>query len=219
MISPLDERGRGIVKRSPGAYPDSRRLPARRFCCEARQKGECHMSQSSSCGNSKINLLSVLRSRPQAAASITGSEQYPDISGTVRFYQTNKGVVVWAEISGLPHSALPCQEQIFGFHIHQGTTCTGNMDDPFADTMSHYNPGSCEHPYHAGDMPPLFGNNGFALSLFLTDRFSINEVIGKTVIIHDHPDDFTTQPSGNSGTKIACGVVQRAMRSCQNVLC
>lgn len=167
------------------------------------------MKQLSSCSNSNIYLRSVLCGRPQAEASITGSERYPELSGTVRFYQTGKGVIVWAEISGLPHSEHPCQDRIFGFHIHKGTDCAGNMDDPFADAMSHYDPSGCMHPYHAGDLPPLFENNGFAFSLFLTNRFSVNEVIGRTVIIHDHPDDFTTQPSGNSGTKIACGVIQR----------
>ncbi len=161
----------------------------------------------SSCGNSKISLLSLLRGRPQAAASLAGSENYLGISGTVRFYQTGKGVIVLAEISGLPHSELPCHDRVFGFHIHEGTDCGGTMDDPFADTMSHYDPHGCEHPYHAGDLPPLFGNNGYALSLFLTQRFSVDEVIGRTVIIHDMPDDFTTQPSGRSGTKIACGVI------------
>lgn len=89
------------------------------------------------------------------------------------------------------------------------------MDDPFADAMSHYDPRGCAHPYHAGDLPPLFGNNSFALSVFLTDRFSVHEVIGRTVIIHDHPDDFTTQPSGNSGTKIACGVICGTAGACQ----
>ncbi len=83
------------------------------------------------------------------------------------------------------------------------------MDDTFVDAMSHYDPHGCEYPHHAGDPPPLFGNDGFALSLFLTNRFSVKEIIGKTAIIHDHPNDFTTQPSGNSGTKIDCGVVQR----------
>ena len=81
----------------------------------------------------------------------------------------------------------------------------------FSDSISMREPaaGGCEHPNHAGDLPPLFGNNGFALSLFLTNRFTVDEVIGRTIIIHDHPDDFTTQPSGNSGTKIACGVIRR----------
>lgn len=169
------------------------------------------MNQFSSCGNPNVHLLSVLRSRPQALARISGGESHPGLSGTVRFYQTGGGVIVWAEVNGLPCSEGP---QIFGLHIHKGTDCAGNMDDPFADAMSHYNPGGCEHPYHAGDLPPLFGNNGFALSLFLTDRFSVNEVIGRTVIIHGHPDDFTTQPSGNSGTKIACGVICRAAGAC-----
>ena len=88
------------------------------------------------------------------------------------------------------------------------------MDDPLANAMSHYNPDGCVHPYHAGDLPPLFGNDGLALSLFLTNRFSVDEVIGRTVIIHDHPDDFVTQPSGNSGAKIACGVIRRITGSC-----
>lgn len=172
------------------------------------------MEQSSFCGNSPVYLLSVLYGTPQAAASIAGSESYPDISGTVWFYQTNKGVIVCAEVSGLPHSGEPCQTRIFGFHIHTGSRCEGNMDDPFAQVMSHYDPHGCEHPHHAGDLPPLFGNGGTALSLFLTDRFSVEEVIGKTVIIHDRPDDFTTQPSGNSGTKIACGTIQEIPDSC-----
>ena len=42
-----------------------------------------------------------------------------------------------------------------------------------------------------------------------TDRFSVNEIIGRTVVIHSDPDDFHTQPAGNAGKKIACGVIQR----------
>lgn len=172
------------------------------------------MNCPSSCSQSLAHLCSVLRSRPQAAASIAGSKNFPGITGAVRFYQTNGGVIVLAEISGLPQSNLPCEERIFGFHIHEGTDCGGNMDDPFADVMSHYNPGGCGHPHHAGDLPPLFGTGGRALSLCLTNRFSVDEVVGRTVIIHDHPDDFTTQPSGNSGTKIACGVIRKTAGAC-----
>ena len=78
----------------------------------------------------------------------------------------------------------------------------------FANTMGRYNPDMCMHPYHAGDMPPLFANNGHAFMMFLTDRFTINEIIGKTIILHSEPDDFHSQPSGNSGNKIACGVIE-----------
>lgn len=172
------------------------------------------MDRCSSCGDPNTDLLSILRGRPQAMASIAGSDSYPDISGSARFYQTDEGVVVWIEVKGLPHTGLPCQERIFGSHIHKGTDCGGGMGDPFADAMSHYDPGDCKHPYHAGDLPPLFGNDGSALSLFLTDRFSVDEVIGRTIIIHDRPDDFKTQPSGGSGAKIACGVIRRVTGPC-----
>lgn len=173
------------------------------------------MNNASSCGSSGVRLSSVLRGRPQAVARVQGSDSYPGISGVVRFYQTGEGVVVSAEISGLPYGDGSCQGRVFGFHIHQGGDCAGTMDDAFADAMSHYNPGDCAHPRHAGDLPPLFGNGGRALATFLTDRFSVDEVIGRTVIIHDQPDDFTTQPSGNSGTKIACGVIRRTAGSCR----
>lgn len=50
---------------------------------------------------------------------------------------------------------------------------------------------------------------GFAYMNILLDKIKINDIIGRVVIIHDMPDDFTTQPSGNSGTKIACGKIER----------
>lgn len=50
-------------------------------------------------------------------------------------------------------------------------------------------------------------NDGFALSIFVTDRFTVKDVIEKTIIVHEKADDFTTQPSGNSGKKIACGKI------------
>lgn len=172
------------------------------------------MNKSSSHSYPTARLCSILRGRPQATASLAGSAGCPCLAGTVRFYQSDEGVIVFAEVNELPKSAAPCHERIFGFHIHEGNDCGGDMDDPFADAMSHYNPGGCKHPHHAGDLPPLFGNDGYALSLFLTNRFSVDEVIGRTIIIHDHPDDFTTQPSGNSGTKVACGVIRRTAGSC-----
>lgn len=162
--------------------------------------------------NKDIRLIPLLRGKPQAAAGISGSTAYPDISGIVQFYETRAGVIVYAEIDGLPGTSSPCGGRVFGFHIHDGTECSGNMSDPFANAMSHYNPRGCDHPYHAGDLPPLFGNNGFALSLFLTDRFTVSEVIGKTIIIHAAPDDFKTQPSGASGEKIACGIIRPVTR-------
>jgi Cu-Zn family superoxide dismutase len=102
-----------------------------------------------------------------------------------------------------------CGGNIFAFHVHAGGSCSGTPEDPFENTGAHYNPQGCEHPEHAGDLPPLFENNGYAYSVFFTDRFTAEESIGRTAIIHSLPDDFHTQPSGNSGKKIACGEIKR----------
>lgn len=150
------------------------------------------------------SLLSILHHTPDAVAHIKGSDAYPCITGTVKLYETCSGVLVYTEVKGLPASGLG---RIFGYHIHEGEACCGDNQDPFSAALTHYNPTEQIHPYHSGDLPPLFGNHGFALSMVLTDRFSVREVIGKVIIIHDSPDDFTSQPSGNSGTKIACGVI------------
>lgn len=148
--------------------------------------------------------------RPDAAACIKGSQQHPCINGSVRFYQMSQGVLVAAELHGLPDADAPARSGVFGFHIHSGKCCTGTAADPFADAKMHYNPDNLNHPYHAGDLPPLFSNCGHALCIFLTNRFPLNEIIGRTVIVHSKPDDFTTQPSGNSGEKLACGQIIRS---------
>lgn len=88
-----------------------------------------------------------------------------------------------------------------------GTSCTGNVDDEFANTGSHFNPKMCPHPFHAGDLPPLIECNGIAYMNVLLQKFQIKDILGKVIIIHDMPDDFTTQPAGNSGKKIACGKI------------
>lgn len=154
--------------------------------------------------------VSELRRRPDAQAVIKGSGQYPDISGTVRFYQTKCCVLVAAEVSGLPAGADLCGDRVFGFHIHGGERCAGDAGDPFAAALGHYDPDGCPHPAHAGDMPPLFSSRGRAFLAFLTDRFSVREILGRTVIIHASPDDFTSQPAGNAGTRIACGQIRPA---------
>ena len=160
--------------------------------------------------SSQVQEFAALLHRPaDAEAMVSGSSSYPEITGTVRFYQSSSGVLVIAEISGLPETSAEFPDGIFAFHIHEGNRCSGNAQDPFADAKTHYNPDGRMHPEHAGDMPPLFGNKGYAFQMFLTDRFQVSEVLGRTVIVHASPDDFTSQPAGNSGMKIACGVIHR----------
>lgn len=157
------------------------------------------------------DFCSVFQRRADAVALVNGSEKYINIHGNVLFYQMRDGVIVRAEIMGLPRGKRPCEKPIFGFHIHSGGTCSGTRIDPFANAHGHYNPNDCLHPYHAGDMPPLFGANGRAFLAFLSDRFTVREILGKTVMIHAMPDDFKTQPAGGAGEKIACGIITRAM--------
>ena len=139
---------------------------------------------------------------PDAVAIIKGSKSYPNIRGQVRFYQRSSYVLVHAAIQGLPTT----NTGFFGFHIHEGSSCTGS---DFADTRGHYNPAEAPHPSHAGDLPPLMYCNGNAYMSVATDRFNIADIFGRTVVIHSMPDDFHTQPAGNAGTKIACGVIRR----------
>lgn len=138
---------------------------------------------------------------PQATARLIGSPAAPALSGTVQFCQLPQGVLVTVHISGLPQNN---ESSFFALHIHEGGSCTG---DGFPNTGSHYNPSSAPHPGHAGDLPPLLSNGGEAYLSVLTNRFRLADVLGRTVVIHSGPDDFHSQPAGNAGTKIACGVI------------
>ena len=144
---------------------------------------------------------------PLAQAIVRGSADYPSVNGVVTFYGQGTGALVTAQFMGLP-GGQGCASRVFGFHIHENGQCTGSAETPFSNAGGHYNPGGCPHPEHAGDMPPLFGNNGNSWQAFSTNRFTVNEVLGLAVIVHAQPDDFTTQPAGNSGVRIACGIIQ-----------
>lgn len=144
-----------------------------------------------------------------AKATIKGGKLYPQINGTVTFKETKEGILVTAKINGLPQSKNNCTGKFFGFHIHEGTACTGNIADEFANAKSHLNTTNCPHPFHIGDLPPLIENDGYSYMSVLINKFKIKDILGKVVIIHDSPDDFTSQPSGNSGTKIACGKIEK----------
>ena len=143
-----------------------------------------------------------------AKANIKGGKKYPKINGAVTFREVKNGVLVTAKVNGLPQSSDSCTGRFFGFHIHEGSSCSGTISDEFANAKTHLNPTNCPHPFHMGDLPPLIENNGYAHMTVLINKFKIKDILGKVVIIHDSPDDFTTQPSGNSGSKIACSIIE-----------
>lgn len=147
-----------------------------------------------------------------AIAEIAPSSLAPDLSGTVKFLDTDGGTWVEAEIFGLPEfmegDATHPQIGPFGFHIHENAICGEQFsDEPFTAAGAHWNPTDQPHGNHAGDLPSLFSNDGVAKMLFFTNKFKPKDVINKTVIIHQSPDDFQTQPSGKSGKRIGCGTI------------
>lgn len=147
--------------------------------------------------------------RPFARADLIGNSENKTLKGRVTFYDGGGGVVVSVKIINLPYTESECGGTFLGFHLHEGKECAGDGNDELAKAGMHYNPENCIHISHAGDFPSLINNHGYAHQEFFTDRLRAEEVIGKTVIVHSNFDDFSTQPSGGSGSKIACGVVKR----------
>ncbi|NLJ83560.1 MAG: superoxide dismutase family protein [Halanaerobiaceae bacterium] len=159
-------------------------------------------------------MCTYCKSRPASIrANIIGGPLAPSIRGMVNFYDTPGGTFVCVEISGLP----PYRPAVngnpigpHGFHIHENGSCViGDPADPFLAAGGHWNPDSQPHGNHAGDFPVLFSNNGIARMCFFTNKFKPYEVIGRSVIIHENPDDYRSQPSGNAGKRLACGVIRR----------
>ena len=140
---------------------------------------------------------------PDASAQIAGGPDAPQLRGYALFYQKHNYVLIEVHVTGLPAGN---SSGFFGLHIHEGESCGGPV---FAETGNHYNPSAVQHPGHAGDLPPLLLCNGGAWMSVRTDRFRAQDIIGRTVVIHSGPDDFRTQPAGNAGTKIACGVIEK----------
>lgn len=146
--------------------------------------------------------MRIISRRPMAVARIKGGREVPLLKGEVRFYQYPGGVLVEADVSGLPDNGAG----FYGFHIHTGSACAGG---DFSETGGHYDPAGRLHPQHAGDLPPLLSYGSRAYLAVMTDRFSLADVIGRTVVIHAMPDDFHSQPAGDAGMKIGCGTIER----------
>jgi superoxide dismutase, Cu-Zn family len=100
---------------------------------------------------------------------------------------------------------------LHGMHIHAIGACTPD----FAAAGSHFNPTDALHPNHAGDLGNLTANHAGIgwLSVFTTTvtlsagPLSLLDADGSALIIHEGPDDLHTHPTGNSGGRVACGVI------------
>lgn len=136
--------------------------------------------------------------------------------GVVKFSQEGTAVQVKVE-AAFPGSLAPGFK---GFHIHAGAECTGT----FTSALGHLghnaaDPGTTPHSTHDGDMPVLLVNDdGYAFSRFFTDRVSVSDIIGRTVIVHMGPDNYAnvsrygtadaaTLGTGDAGSRYACGII------------
>jgi superoxide dismutase, Cu-Zn family len=131
-------------------------------------------------------------------------------AGTVTFTQKGDKVAVEAKVSGLTPGG-------HGFHIHEKGDCSSGDG---MSTGGHFNPTGKPHAnpsvtdHHAGDMTMLVadasGNASLSMELgAMTVGSGATDIVGKAVVVHKDPDDYTTQPTGNSGARVACGVIAR----------
>ena len=149
-------------------------------------------------------------SRPTAAAAIHGGPLAPDLGGRVTFETATGGTLVRVELHGLP-AYQPGTPPIgpHGFHVHAVGSCeVGDPRDPFLAAGGHYDPDGQPHGNHAGDLPVVFSSHGAARMAVYTARFSPRDVVGRSVIVHENPDDFRSQPAGASGRRLGCGVIR-----------
>jgi Cu-Zn family superoxide dismutase len=160
--------------------------------------------------------------RPIGAATIIGRDG--QTMGSVNLRDTPQGVIMRISIKGLPPGER-------GIHIHQNGEC-----DPatgFESAGEHFNPTGAEHGYlnpkgpHAGDLPNQWVSDDGVLEATVlapmvmmvngenedpsAERSVIaSSKINTAIVVHAHADDYATSPSGDSGERIACGVIKLA---------
>ncbi len=146
-------------------------------------------------------------------ASATLRDPQGKTVGTATLEQAPEGVRITVAVSGVSPG-------LHGFHVHAVGKCEG---PDFKTAGGHFNPGSREHGLenprgaHAGDMPNLeVGADGNGKGVFLARGATLEAGPGSlfpeggtSVVLHAAPDDMKTDPAGNAGARIACGVVTR----------
>jgi Cu-Zn family superoxide dismutase len=160
-------------------------------------------------------LLAATVSMPVQAAGEMANAQLKDASGKavgdVDLMQTPAGVLIKLQIKGLPPGE-------HAFHVH----AVGKCEAPFESAGPHFNPSNHKHGIlsgegHAGDMPNLYVPQSGELSVEVVNAAvslekgkpnSLLDNDGSSLVIHAKADDYKTDPAGNSGDRIACGVVQ-----------
>ncbi|QEZ44956.1 superoxide dismutase family protein [Cupriavidus oxalaticus] len=171
--------------------------------------GKSASASSSATGATAASAATSAGTSGARAAAQLQPKSGTNTAGTVTFQQQPGGVLMTASITGLPPNT------VHGFHVHEKGDCSA------PDAMSaggHFNPGGKPHgqmtmpEHHAGDMNNVTADaSGNVRVSMLLPSLSVgtgaNGVIGRAVVVHKDPDDYKTQPTGNAGGRIACGVV------------
>lgn len=151
---------------------------------------------------------SMTAKKPDAIAEV-GAASGSQVSGRIEFTRLNGGGVhVAATLAGL----TPGEH---GFHVHEAGDCSA---PDASSAKGHFNPGGKPHgaqheEHHSGDMPNLVADaNGKAT--YAADLAGVGigsgdaDILGRAVVIHASPDDYKTQPAGNSGKRVGCGMIK-----------
>lgn len=150
----------------------------------------------------------VLAQQQTAVANFIGADGKE--TGRAALTQGKDGVLLEVEVSGLPAGTW------VAFHVHETGKCDAATKHESAG--GHFNPGAKEHGFlaangpHAGDMPNIHvGANGVAHAHVYNTYVSLNgdnAIRGKALMIHARSDDYRSQPSGDAGERLACGVIE-----------
>lgn len=131
-------------------------------------------------------------------------QQAINASGTVKFIQEANGLRIIADIKGLKPGE-------HGFHVHEFGDCSNNGEaagDHFSPENKIHGSPELSSEHHAGDLGNIKADQVGNVSY---DRvipdLKLHFLLGRSIVIHENPDDFKTQPTGNSGKRIACGVI------------
>jgi Cu-Zn family superoxide dismutase len=164
----------------------------------------CGSGQQSGTGSTEGPATAADTSSMRAVAELSPT-QNQTARGTVMFEERAEGVHVTARLAGLTPGD-------HGFHIH----AVGDCSAPDASSAGpHFNPDSAAHgspdaaPHHQGDLGNVTADaNGEAVYEKTLQGVRLETILGKSVVVHASPDDMTSQPAGNSGGRIGCGVIE-----------
>lgn len=143
--------------------------------------------------------------------TLQGAPEDTDFAGTLTISPSGTGVSIVADVAGVDKDGK------HGIHVHENGMCehhpTGDSAKPFSTAGGHFNPAGTEHacpptdPRHAGDLGNITVTGGKGHLELTVNNLSMDQLTGKAIILHAGEDDCKTQPTGNSGDRLACGVV------------